>query len=227
MRVLHFVIAGLLLFVFLRRDMQLVDLILDTNLIWAGALALFFIGLMIGRYSIKRKDNSDTFKLAGWGLFICLILGLVEYSTEWRQNNVLRQNQEVILSAAAFEPVIVHVIRAKDGLFRTKAKINGVATPAMLDTGATLVLLTYEAAEKAGLAVDDLKFDVPVVTASGPLRVAHVTLDTVRVGQIVLRDVEAAVSPKGQVHSNLLGTSFLSRLKSAEFTDARVILKKR
>ncbi|MCP5075633.1 MAG: TIGR02281 family clan AA aspartic protease [Rhodobacteraceae bacterium] len=227
MRVVHFIIAGFLLFVFLRRDMQLGDLILDTNLIWAGAAALFLTGLMIGRYSAAKKEDRNTVKLAGWGLFVCIILGLVEYTTEWRQSSVLRQNQQVILSAAAVEPVVEHIIRAQDGLFRTKAQINGVPIPAMLDTGASVVLLTYEAARKTGIDVDNLEFTVPVVTASGPLQIAKVTLDTVKVGQILLRDVEAAVSPKGQQHSNLLGTSFLSRLKSAEFSDTRVILKKR
>ncbi len=227
MRILHILIAGVLLFVFLSKDMQLIDLILETNLIWAGAVLLFFTGLMFGRLSTRLNAPGNTVKLAGWGLFVSVILALVEYTTEWRQDTVLTRNQTVVLTAAALEPAIEHIIRAEDGLFRTKARINGAPVEAMLDTGASVVLLTYEAARSAGLDVENLVFDVEVMTASGPLNIAEVTLENIAVGRIVLHGVEAAISPRGQRHSNLLGASFLSRLGSAEFSETKAILKKR
>ena len=61
-------------------------------------------------------------------------------------------------------------------------------------------------------------------TANGVARVAPVTLDRVRVDDITLRDVPAAVADKGALPVNLLGMSFLSRLTRFEIEGHQLVL---
>lgn len=86
------------------------------------------------------------------------------------------------------------------------------ATPVhfVVDTGATLVTLTMADAAAAGFGQGDLNFTLGMNTANGRVAAAPVTLRSVRIGQLELDDVPAAVVPNLSV--SLLGMSFLSRL---------------
>jgi aspartyl protease family protein len=86
----------------------------------------------------------------------------------------------------------------------------------VLDTGATSVVLTQEAAKAAGLPIEVLNYSVNVDTANGRTRAAAVTLDRLAVGSLIERAVPALVAQHGQLKSNLLGMSFLNRLQSWE-----------
>jgi aspartyl protease family protein len=69
-----------------------------------------------------------------------------------------------------------------------------------------------------------LDFSGLAQTANGVSRVAPVMLDRVRVDDITVRDVPAAVAEKGALSTNLLGMSFLSRLKSFQLRGSELIL---
>ena len=94
----------------------------------------------------------------------------------------------------------------------------------MADTGATMVALTYESAKRVGLSPHNLDFSARVSTANGVTRVAPVVLDRVRVKDITLRNVPAAVAQKGALATNLLGMSFLGRLGSFQIQDGELVL---
>jgi len=225
MRLLHVLIALVVLGIFLRPDMQLFDLVLGANLIWSGAAAVLLICILIGRFSANWPTRGNTAKLAFWGLVVTGLLGLVEYSLEWRKPLKLAYNQTITLPASPFVTDYEHITRSGEGLFRTKAWINGQPLEMFLDTGATLVLLNYETAQQVGVDMAALDFSVPVVTVSGPQSIAKIVLDKISVGNIELRHVDAAVSPPGYFHSNLLGNSFLARLDGADFKAAYAVLK--
>ena len=103
------------------------------------------------------------------------------------------------------------------GQFWTPGTLNGGHTSFLVDTGASLVALTPDAARAAGLDPANLALDIEVSTANGVTLAARVTLETLTVGPIVARDVEALVIPEGLSH-NLLGMSFLSRLQGYSAT---------
>ncbi len=228
MRWIYFAIAAVLLLVFLRADVQLSDIIFNANLKFAAAALLFLAGILAGQIVTGHKPQSNTWRIAGWGLFVAVILGLLEYSVEWQRKTLIANNQTVILSAASVESVNQHFIAAKDGLFVTPATFNSAPADALIDTGASLVLLNYKTAVAAGIDVDALDFSTPVTTASGPLKIAEVTLDTVRVGDsIVAQNVKAAVTPEGSEHSNLLGASFLNQLDEAVLRNSKMILRQK
>ena len=93
----------------------------------------------------------------------------------------------------------------------------------VLDTGASAVVLTQEAAKAAGLPLEVLNYSVNVDTANGRTRAAPVTLDRVAVGGIVERSVPGADRAAGQLRTNLLGMSFLNRLESWEVRGDKLV----
>jgi aspartyl protease family protein len=110
----------------------------------------------------------------------------------------------------------VQIPRGSNGGFSVQAKINGIATAMVVDTGATSVVLTYETAKAVGIPLELLEYNVDVQTAGGQTKAARLWLDRMAVGKLVERSVPALVVPRGQMKTNLLGMSFLDRLESFE-----------
>lgn len=116
-------------------------------------------------------------------------------------------------------------LKANDsGHFETPADINGAEVDVMVDTGATLVAMTYEDAEKAGLSLTDDDFSQNVNTANGVAKIAVVNLDSITIGDITVKNVKGAVAEPGRLHKTLLGMSFLGRLSRVEMQPDTLIL---
>jgi aspartyl protease family protein len=120
---------------------------------------------------------------------------------------------------------VVEIVRARNGDFQVSAQVNGVRVPMVLDTGASKVVLTLEAAKAAGLPVEVLVYDITVETANGRTRAAAVTLDRMNVGEVVERAVPALIAQPGQLRTSLLGMSFLNRLESFEVRGDKVLIR--
>jgi aspartyl protease family protein len=103
-----------------------------------------------------------------------------------------------------------------------EAVINGASMRLLVDTGASLVSLTAADARAAGISRAELVFDHFVSTANGTARVAQVTLREVRIGQLSVYDVPAAVLEN--LNISLLGMSFLSRLQSYEMRNGELTI---
>lgn len=110
------------------------------------------------------------------------------------------------------------------GHFVFEGAVDGRPVTFMADTGASLVALTYEDARHVGLSPHGLNFTARVSTANGVAHVAPVMLDRVRVGDITIRNVPAAVAEKGALATNLLGMSFLRRLESFHIQGNELVL---
>ena len=102
------------------------------------------------------------------------------------------------------------------------AAVNGAPVKMLVDTGASLVTLTPQDARAAGLSPGDLMFKGRVETANGSARMAPVTLREIRIGQLSIYDVPAAVMENLQV--SLLGMSFLGRLQSYQMRDGKLAI---
>ncbi|MFA5898235.1 MAG: TIGR02281 family clan AA aspartic protease [Hyphomicrobium sp.] len=113
----------------------------------------------------------------------------------------------------------VRVRRRLDGHFAVRAQVNGQSMTLMVDTGASSVVLKPADAERAGIDLDSLSYTVPVDTANGTTYTAAVRLRALAVGPIIVRNVDALVARPGTVKENLLGMSFLRRLRSYEFAN--------
>jgi aspartyl protease family protein len=119
----------------------------------------------------------------------------------------------------------VDVVRGHGGDFAVTAHINGARVPMVLDTGATSVVLTQQAAKAVGLPIEVLTYSINVDTANGRTQAAAVTLDRFAVGGLIERGVPALVVQQGQLKNNLLGMTFLNRLESWEVRGDRLSMR--
>ncbi len=105
------------------------------------------------------------------------------------------------------------VIRSENGQFTTDARVDGRQIVFMVDTGASRIVLRESEAGRLGYHPHERDYVITIHTANGEGRAASVTLDTVEVGDIIVHDVPALVIPDQALNVNLLGMSFLSRVK--------------
>ncbi|MEM7565971.1 MAG: TIGR02281 family clan AA aspartic protease [Pseudomonadota bacterium] len=110
------------------------------------------------------------------------------------------------------------------GHFSVIAVIAGRSVEALVDTGATSVVLTYEAADRLGLDLIASDFDTAVRTANGVTEMASVYLQEVRIGPIRMPAVQALVAPRGLLEQSLLGMNFISRLDRFEMRGRQLVL---
>ena len=100
------------------------------------------------------------------------------------------------------------------------AAVNGAPVRMLVDTGASLVTLTPADARAAGINPAGLVFSGHVQTANGTARMAPVSLREIRIGQLSIYEVPAAVLENLNV--SLLGMSFLGRLQGYEMRDGKL-----
>lgn len=161
-------------------------------LIWA-----FIALLLVGLYSYRDDLSSIAYRVAG---------------------ELVPPGQSLSVNTAQEGEHAVRVRRRLDGHFAVRGAVNGRALTLLVDTGASSVVIKFADAERAGIDTRALKFNVAVHTANGTAYAAPVRLRSVSIGPISVTDVEALVARPGSVKENLLGISFLRRLRSYEFS---------
>ncbi len=147
----------------------------------------------------------------GFGMMLVAALGLLGLLTWFfsgqleQQRNPNRQVQSALVDGR----IEVRLQADRAGHFVASGEINGRPVTFLVDTGATLVSVPEALAERM-----DLRREAPIrlQTAAGPVQGWMTTLDEVRLGEIVQRDVRAAINP-GRHDTVLLGMSFLRQLE--------------
>jgi aspartyl protease family protein len=112
----------------------------------------------------------------------------------------------------------VRIRKRLDGHFTANVTVNGKEVSMIVDTGASSIVLRPQDARKAGIDVKRLTYRVPVLTANGRTLAARVRLEEVAIGPLDRKKVDALVAQPGALSQSLLGMSFLSRLRSYEFS---------
>lgn len=121
---------------------------------------------------------------------------------------------------------LVRLQADRNGHYFTDIEVNHRPLEALVDTGATVVALRYEDARALGLVHPGDTFDIGVRTANGNGRARRVTLRSVTVGTITIREIEAIVLEQGALATNLLGMSFLKRLSRFEVQRGQLVLER-
>jgi aspartyl protease family protein len=83
----------------------------------------------------------------------------------------------------------------------------------MVDTGASVIALRQQEASRLGIHPAQRDYTAKVSTANGVVFAAPIELGRVEVGGITVRNVSALVLPDEALQQNLLGMSFLSRIR--------------
>ena len=111
--------------------------------------------------------------------------------------------------------------RSADGHFYADAQINGHGIRLMVDTGASVVMLTREDAQRAGVTVPAER--TLAVGVGGTVSVAPVTIDRIAVGGVEASGIRAAVAD--QLPVSLLGQNFLAEFDSVEIRGDTMVLR--
>jgi aspartyl protease family protein len=99
-----------------------------------------------------------------------------------------------------------------NGFFHAEGSINNIPVKFLVDTGANTIAINSELARRIG--IDYTKGQAGMATtASGYTRIYGVVLNAVKIGEIVLHNVNAGVIEGRQPETPLLGMSFLGGLE--------------
>ncbi|MDZ4792635.1 MAG: TIGR02281 family clan AA aspartic protease [Hyphomicrobiales bacterium] len=192
------------------------------------AILILLAGSLIGFY---RDKVGETMRAVGiWALAFLALIILYSFRYE-----IILISERVAgeLSPSGSQKDIVERggerdqvrIKRDGGHFFARTMVNGAPVEMLVDTGASSVVLRPEDADMAGLDVRELRFNVPVSTANGTAYTARVRLEHVSIGGIRLRNVEALIAQPNSLNQSLLGMSFLSRLRSYEFSGDFLVLR--
>ena len=112
------------------------------------------------------------------------------------------------------------------GHFVSNGQINGRIMQYMVDTGASTVAIGRPDAQRMGLKFEEQGQSVRMNTANGVAQGWRMRLDSVRVGDVELRGVDAIVTPQPMPYV-LLGNSFLREFEMSRNGDEMMLLKRR
>ena len=119
----------------------------------------------------------------------------------------------------------VEIARDGRGHFQADARIDGRRVNFMVDTGASVIALNETSAAQIGVRPSRSDYTANVSTANGTIKGARTRLSEVDVGGLVVRDVDAMVLPDEALSENLLGLSYLTKLKRFGFDGSKLVLE--
>lgn len=141
------------------------------------------------------------------------------------KRQVLSLGQGITANFAATENAGVTLFADSNGHFVSEGSINGAPVKFLIDTGATMVSLNSNEAKRIGL--NYLKGERSLVsTANGLAPVYKVRLDTVKIGDISLSNVDALVHEGENLPIVLMGMSFLNRVEMKRAGSQMTLIKR-
>lgn len=187
--------------------------------------SLFYLGLLItvigGGFFMSHRQPwlKSVHQLASWVLiFLCAIAAYGIWGDVQRQ--FVPQDQATVLQSGAVE-----VARNSDGHFYLTLQINEVPVEFMLDTGATDMVLTKQAAANVGIDPMTLNYIGRARTANGIVGIARTDLREVAFGGFTDRNVRASVN-SGDLDISLLGMRYLDRFSSVNIAGNTLTLER-
>lgn len=184
-------------------------------------LVAILVFLILRVFSSEVKLNVVLRNVFAWVfIFLLVIVGYsYRYELEGVYSHVLgnlmpsegRVNQD---SSVTFR-------KSMGGQFHVNAEVNSQKMNFLLDTGASKITLSRSDARRLGFDLKKLSYNIRMNTANGINLAAYVRLDEIRVGDIVMKNMDAYVNNSG-LDGSLLGMNFLNRLSKYEFSKGEV-----
>jgi aspartyl protease family protein len=160
-------------------------------------------------------------------VIIAMVIAFV-VAPRFQEQAEIPEPAPVVAAAATPEPApgsrAAFIDREIDGHYWTRADVSGTQVKFMVDTGASIVALTYFDAQRLGLKPEELDFDSQIRTAGGVVYGAPVTLASIRIGRVKVENVNAVILSSG-LEQSLLGMSFLGELNSYEVRQGQMIIR--
>ena len=163
--------------------------------------------------------------LVGAGTYMAQLADKMTTAAAARATPVQQTAFETIQNNSEAGRRSVSIARDGRGHFQTEGRIDGQRVGFMVDTGASVIALNESSAARIGVRPSQNDYDAIVTTANGKVKAARTRLAMVDIGGLIVRDVDAMVLPDEALSENLLGLSFLSKLKRFEFANGRMVLE--
>ncbi len=192
------------------------------------ALLMCFGGGMLSR--AEERPSKMARDLVIWlGLILLLVAGYnlrdkIGFSSTTRPEPPPRSSSLPVQSDQPRTKASIRIRKRRDGRFGTRARVEGTPVQVLIDPGATTVMLTSSDAHSAGIRVGSEDYTTVVATAGGVTKAASVRLKSIKIGPLVVNNVEALVAQPGSLSESLLGMNFIERLESFEMTNRHVTL---
>ncbi|PAQ09472.1 TIGR02281 family clan AA aspartic protease [Mesorhizobium temperatum] len=197
-----------------------------SRMIWLGALvALIGAGLLRS----GRPLGAMARNLGTWAVIVLALIAGYQYRYEL-QDFASRVTAGLVPGsplALGLEDghATVTLDKAGNGHFEARIMVNGTPVRAVVDTGATSIVLTAQDAQAAGFNPAALNFTIPVSTANGMARAAAVRTDELAIGGIVRKDMPVMIAAPGMLGQSLLGMNFIGSLSGFDVRGDRMILR--
>ena len=165
------------------------------------------------------------YQIGSWTLIALLTLTGYSYQLEIQQfSNRLAANLVPGFGQGNGDGSVTFYL-GNNGHFTITALVNDAERiDFLLDTGASNVSLTPQAAKSIGIDVGSLKYNYPLNTANGISWGARIKIDKMEIGPIIVYNIEGTVSKDGALDTPLLGMSFLNRLREFQIQGNKLTL---
>lgn len=162
-------------------------------------------------------------------IFAAILIGLGTFMAQMADRissaSATSAPRTTVATAAPAGARSLNIPRDGRGHFQAEGRIDGQRIGFMVDTGASVVALNESSAARFGLRPSRSEYNSTVSTANGTIKAARARIAMLDVGGLVVRDVDAMVLPDEALSENLLGLSFLSRLKRFEYANGQMVLE--
>ena len=186
-------------------------------------LALYAVGIalvvmLLQRIPVIGRIVRFAISLALFAFLIFIVLRQAPYQPE-----LSRLTSSLGLDDQQVAGKELRVKMAPDGHFWVKASINGVDRRMLIDSGATVTAISEETARAAGVDTGAGLTPVMLRTANGVARAETGSIDELRIGNIVARNLRIVIAP-GLGSLDVLGMNFLTKLDSWRVEGRTLIL---
>lgn len=185
----------------------------DMDKAQALYLSIILVAVLLGSLSLRRIGWRRGFGMAAaWIAIFAVIITLASYRDDL--GGIFGRMIGNIDPASGYAEGNEFHVRARDGgHFWVRAKIDDRSVLFLIDTGASGIVLTEDAARRVGIDAARLTYTGLASTANGQVRVASTRVAKLEVGDIVRTNVVVKVT-EGELDANLLGMAFLRTLGS-------------
>ncbi len=179
-----------------------------TNMLWgAGTLALVGSALMVRRIPLKRGVQMSLAWVVIFGLVYAAVALRGDAAALWSRASAAVSSAPLRAKGGA-----VQISKSDDGHFWTAVSLNGSPARFLVDSGATVTMISASAAQ-ASHVVPMVGPALLVETANGTIRVLPARVARLTLGPITRTEERVQVNDSGD-ETNVLGMSFLSTLRS-------------
>ena len=182
------------------------------------AIGVALIVMILVRVPILGRVIRFAFTLALLAFFFFVLMEQAPYQPALsRFTDSLGLDQQEVVGKELRVPM------AADGHFWVRASVNGVERRMLIDSGATITAISHGTAQSAGVNTSSGLTQVVLRTANGVAPAETGSIDELRVGNIVARNLRVVTAP-GLGELDVLGMNFLSKLESWRVEGGTLVL---